>query len=80
MCTSLLSYGSRESGKTLARVLASRRRRSVWRRSVMPPSLVTSPPVKLELTERFFTAGNWKSSGLQTVPVAAVGFVFISTQ
>jgi len=34
------------------------RRRWVWRSNAMPPSLVTSPPVKPALTARFFYG--WK--------------------
>ena len=45
-----------------------------------PPSLVTSPPEKLAVTRRLFTAGNLNSSGLQTVSVVALGCVFISPQ
>jgi hypothetical protein len=33
---------------------------------------------KTACDEPFFSAGNWNNSGLQTVPVVAVGCVFIS--
>lgn len=75
-----MSAGSRGSGSSCAIAWVNPSRRSSWRTSGSPPSLVTSPPAKLAATSRFFTAGNLKSSGLQTVSVVAVGFVFIPAQ
>lgn len=45
-----------------------------------PPSPMTAPPVKPAVKARFFTAGIRKRSQLRTIPVAAVGFLFVSSQ